>query len=471
MTEEIIDLIEKKLGYEFNNKALLVQAFTRESYAKEQRVKGLDVQSNEQLEYFGDSVLNYLVVCGQLDHFTKVMDNTGLHVLYKEGKLSEFNSHWTDKSMLSKCIDALGIAKYLIMSKGDINQKVNENESVKEDLFESLVGAIWIDSEKDISRIQNIIYSMLNIEFETINVEKNYVSQILEFADKNKYILDKQVEETENNFKAVYTITLDFLPKEGRDWTGTGYGKNIKQAEQNAALDLINTLERYGWYDIKAFPKMNFTLENSINCLQELNQKGYIGEINYTDDAFFSTNKEPYWKVTCKINNYITAFIGTSKSKKEAKKKAAYDALCFIYFQVNKTNEYNPANKHFKFMIDIRAETPELKVFIIDSFEDDFIYKGHLFPENKPYEYFGVNDSFQDGDAWIEFFENGKEALLRYMALFGDFSNVHLKGQELEENLTIFITEEYEKLSKDIKNNGVLLRESLLTIMNKYLNK
>lgn len=122
-------------------------------------------------------------------------------------------------------------------------------------------------------------------------------------------------------------------------------------------------------------------------------------------------------------------------------------------------------------MIDIRAETPELKVFIIDSFEDDFIYKGHLFPENKPYEYFGVNDSFQDGDAWIEVFENGKEALLRYMALFGDFSNVHLKGQELEENLTIFITEEYEKLSKDIKNNGVLLRESLLTIMNKYLNK
>ena len=57
MTEEIIDLIEKKIGYEFKNKALLVQAFTRESYAKEQRVKGLDVQSNEQLEYFGDSVL------------------------------------------------------------------------------------------------------------------------------------------------------------------------------------------------------------------------------------------------------------------------------------------------------------------------------------------------------------------------------------------------------------------------------
>lgn len=123
-------------------------------------------------------------------------------------------------------------------------------------------------------------------------------------------------------------------------------------------------------------------------------------------------------------------------------------------------------------MMDIHAEQPELKVFIIDSFEDDFIYKGHLFPENKPYEYFEVNNSFQDGDAWIEVFEDGRDALLRYMELFGDFfSNVHLKGEELEANLTIFIAEEYKKLSNDIKNNGVLLRESLLTIMNKYLNK
>ncbi len=470
MTEKIIDLIEKKLGYEFKNKALLVQAFTRESYAKEQRVKGLDVQSNEQLEYFGDSVLNYLVVCGQLDRFTKVMDNTGLHVLYKEGKLSEFNSHWTDKSMLSKCIDALGLAKYLIMNKGDTLQHINENECVKEDLFESLVGAMWIDSEKDILRIQNVVYNMLQIEFETTNIEKNYVSQILEFADKNKYFIDKQIQEGENGFQATYTISLGIIPKEGRIWSGTGYGNNIKQAEQNAALELITVLKQHGWYNLKAFSKMNFTLENSINCLQELNQKGYIGEINYTDDACFSSYEVPHWRVTCKIKNYMTTFIGVSRSKKEAKKKAAYDALCFIYRQETETNGYNPSDKHFKFMIDIQAENPELKVFIIDSFEDDFIYKGHLFPDNKPYEYFGVDGSCQDGDTCFEVFENGKDALLRYMELFGDFSNVHLKGQELEENLTKYIEEEYETLSEDIKNNGVLLRESLLEIAKKLEN-
>lgn len=39
MENNIIDAIETKLGYEFKDKALLIQAFTRESYAKEQRVK------------------------------------------------------------------------------------------------------------------------------------------------------------------------------------------------------------------------------------------------------------------------------------------------------------------------------------------------------------------------------------------------------------------------------------------------
>ena len=56
MEKTIIDAIENKIEYEFSNKALLIQAFTRESYAKEQRVKCIDCNLNEQLEYFGDRI-------------------------------------------------------------------------------------------------------------------------------------------------------------------------------------------------------------------------------------------------------------------------------------------------------------------------------------------------------------------------------------------------------------------------------
>ena len=330
MEKEIIDLIEKKLGYVFKNKNLLIQAFTRKSFAEEQRVKGLDVQSNEQLEYFGDSVLNYLVVCGQFDYFAKVEDDKNLHVICEEDKLTEFNSHWTDKFMLSKCIDTLDIAQYLIISKGDINQNINEIQSVKEDLFESIVGAMWIDSDRDISRIQSVVYNMLHIDFEVSDITKNYVSQLLEFADKNKYYLDKEIEEVDNQFKASYTLVLNDL-KADKTLTGMGYGKNIKQAEQNAAFSLIENLEENGLYNVQTFPKMNYDLFNSINCLQELNQKGFIGEISYIDEECFTTYNGRYWRVICKIKNYDTTFVGEAISKKEAKKQAALEALNNIY--------------------------------------------------------------------------------------------------------------------------------------------
>jgi len=469
MEQNIIDAIETKLGYEFKDKALLIQAFTRESYAKEQRVKGLDVQSNEQLEYFGDSVLNYLVVCGQLDNFTKVMDGTGLHVLYKEGKLSEFNSHWTDKTMLSQCIDALGFAQYLIMSKGDINQKANENKSVKEDLFESLIGAMWIDSDKDISRIQNVVYSMLNIKFESANVEKNYYSQFMEFADKNKSKVIRNVTELDGG----YQVELGFSIKEylGIDsdeeeiWTKTGYGKNIKEAEQDAAKNLIDHLDEYGFFDRKKrIPSINFDKDNAINVLQELFQKGYIGEISYEDEACFTTERKPYWKVTCKIANYVVNFIGTDESKKQAKKNAAYDALVFITCQENRLDS-NPQNKLFKFVLNRTNQEEDIHVFVVDSYQD-FVGTGTMYPENKKQEMFLLNNFTTADGIEYETFDDAKEFLFCFMTDCPSNAPAEWYGPE-EMNLRLFIQQEYAKLSDDVKTNGVLLREALLDIKNR----
>ena len=471
MKKEIIDAIETKLGYEFKDKGLLIQAFTRESYAKEQRVKGVDCQSNEQLEYFGDSVLNYLVVCGQLDHFTKVMDGTGLHVLYKEGKLSEFNSHWTDKTMLSDCIDALELAQFLIMSKGDINQKAYENKSVKEDLFESLVGAMWIDSDKDISRIEAKVFKMLGITFDLTNVEKNYVSQLVEYADKNKYHLKKDVNEVSEGYEVKYTISLtdllNLVDVDGineQDWSATGIGRNIKAAEQAAAKELIAILNNYGWFKKKNMPDFSFDTNNAINVLQELNQKGYIGEITYSDSLEFSTERKPYWRVECKIANYVTTFTGTNESKKLAKKDAAYAALLFIKHVVNKNDGYNSAYKHFKFLVNTDGNDEELKVFVIDNMDGNFSYSGHLFPGNKLINNFDVNASFMDENMnMIDAFEDPIKAVIEWTEVYSINKNINDKNK-----FKLYLEEEYNKLTEDIKKNGVLLREKLIEIVNNF---
>lgn len=471
MKKEIIDAIENKIGYVFSNKALLVQAFTRESYAKEQRVKGVDCQSNEQLEYFGDSVLNYLVVSGQLDHFTKVVETSGLHVLYKEGKLSAFNSNWTDKKRLSMAIDALGLADYLIMSKGDILQKANEMPSVKEDLFEALVGAMWIDSNKDTSKIEDKVFKMLGITFDLTNVEKNYVSQLVEYADKNKYHLEKDVNEVSEGYEVKYTISLTDLPNQvdadginEQDWSATGIGRNIKAAEQAAAKELIVILNNYGWFKKQNMPEFSFDTNNAINVLQELNQKGYIGEITYNDSLEFSTERKPYWRVECKVANYATTFTGTNESKKFAKKEAAYAALLFIKHVVNKADGYNSAYKHFKFLVNTDGNDEELKVFVIDNMDGNFSYSGHLFPGNKLINNFDVNASFMDENMnMIDAFEDPIKAVIEWIEVYSINKNINDKNK-----FKLYLEEEYNKLPEDIKKNGVLLREKLIEIVNRF---
>ena len=56
-----IEELEKKIGYVYNNKELLITALTHSSYSNELRAKGKKVECNERLEFLGDSVLSTAV--------------------------------------------------------------------------------------------------------------------------------------------------------------------------------------------------------------------------------------------------------------------------------------------------------------------------------------------------------------------------------------------------------------------------
>ncbi len=224
-------------------------------------------------------------------------------------------------------------------------------------------------------------------------------------------------------------------------------------------------MEKYGWYNVKVIPKIKYDLTKSINVLQELNQKGYIGEVSYEDEACFTTERKPYWRVTCKINNYITSFVGTSESKKEAKKNAAFDALVFIYQHVNQSTGYDPANKDFRLLFDLNEENPELKVFVIDSFED-FVYKGYIFPDNKEMQFFAGNETYALDGKWIETYKNPKEAFVEWMK----YANLGYGGEALEAEINMFIDDEYDKIPEDVKNNGVSLLTTLIELKKKFMD-
>ncbi len=390
--------VEKIIGYEFSNKDLLKQAFTRESYAKEQRVKGKEVYGNEQLEFYGDSVLNYIVISDTFNNFCVV--DKELKVKEKEDKLTNFVSHWTNKTMLSSRIDDLDLAKYLILSKGDLVTNANTKDSVKEDLFEAIVGAMWIDSNKDISKIESVVLKMLNLTYDSNSTKKNEYSELLELKDKKIITLVEQELETNDGF----VITMD-IQGDTYHVFAEAVGNSIKSAKKEAAIKALKEIRRHRNTSIE-IPK--FDLANSINVLQELSQKDIIGEVTY-DDRIKLTKTDDYWEVECSIKEFSNTFIGTSKLKKEAKKEAAYQALSFILRNIN-NDSYNPLNKKELYIFNSEEETIDL--YVVNKIES-FFYKGNIFPSGEYLEMMTAGNY-----PWV--FESIKEVV---MELFKSYFN------------------------------------------------
>ena len=187
LTNEQIREIEKKIHYTFNDSSWLNIAFTRRSHAEEVKMQtGEEILDNEQLEFYGDTVLKYSVVSILSADAFKIGRWDGTTHIRTEEELSNFISFWTDKTMLSTKIQELNISQYLQMSKGDIEKNVHLNLSVMEDLFEAIIGAVWFDSKQDLKKVKYVVLTLLNISFEKVCFQKNPYTILKEFIDKNE---------------------------------------------------------------------------------------------------------------------------------------------------------------------------------------------------------------------------------------------------------------------------------------------
>ncbi|MDE7330526.1 MAG: hypothetical protein K2N30_05535, partial [Clostridia bacterium] len=175
--------IEQQIGYEFENRTLLQQAFTRKSYTAETH----DGNNNEVLEFLGDKVLDLIVVKALSEYYGDVNGRNEYESEYAEGKLTEIKKRLVESKMLAKRIDELGFAEYLIMGKGDKKNNVQNDTHVKEDLFEAILGAVAIDSGWDIDAMQDAVEMMLHLDFYLENGfddKRNYVSLIQQWHQK-----------------------------------------------------------------------------------------------------------------------------------------------------------------------------------------------------------------------------------------------------------------------------------------------
>ncbi|MBQ7977233.1 MAG: hypothetical protein IJ301_01350 [Clostridia bacterium] len=153
-----IDKIEEILGYTFKNKELLKQSFTRRSYSVEN-----SGENNEVLEFIGDNVLDMVVVKNLTGVFDSGISQGQFKSLYNENALTELKKKLVERKKLARRIEELDLAKYLIMGKGEIKNNAQEEDSVKEDLFEAIVGGVALDTAWDFCKIEKVVKNLLSI--------------------------------------------------------------------------------------------------------------------------------------------------------------------------------------------------------------------------------------------------------------------------------------------------------------------
>ena len=238
--------IEDKIGYKFRDKSLLRQAFTRASFCNEaNRTERVGYQSNEVLEFFGDSVLSAVIVTSLIKTKTERYAH-GIKTGLKEGDFSNIRSKLADKRNLSDNITRLGLEKYFIMGEGDAKLGIENERSVKEDLFESVVGAIYIDSGFDMSVVSSAVERMLDLSVYLTKAKapmQSYKNMLQEWcADKKRRMpqpVYKKTSESGPEHNKCYTVACYV----GDECVGEGSGRSVKLAESAAAERALKKLK------------------------------------------------------------------------------------------------------------------------------------------------------------------------------------------------------------------------------------
>ena len=128
-----MEALEEKLGYRFTNRAFLENALTHSSYANENKAKGL--QSNERLEFLGDSVLGMVVA----DYLFRT------HPDLPEGDLTRTRAALVCEGSLVEVAQCLELGAYLKLGKGEEAGGGRERPSIIADAVEAVLAAVYLD--------------------------------------------------------------------------------------------------------------------------------------------------------------------------------------------------------------------------------------------------------------------------------------------------------------------------------------
>lgn len=227
---KFLDKIEQKISYYFKNKTLLSIAFTHRSFTNEN--KEFNQPHNERLEFLGDAVLGLLIS----EFLYKTMSNSD------EGALSYLRSRIVDASSCASFIHELQVEEFLLLGKGEAMNAGRGRETILADLFEALLGAIYLDG--GVESAKHFFFSHFEFTLKALIKEpsRNWKALLQDHFQKKyqkqpRYLL-MNVEGPDHDRIFSMGVYMD------DELLGSGSGSSKKEAEQCAAKDAYEKLEK-----------------------------------------------------------------------------------------------------------------------------------------------------------------------------------------------------------------------------------
>ena len=218
--------LENSLGYEFKNPEYLAHALVHRSWLSGKEIPYWE--NNERLEFLGDSVLNMLV--------TEYLYKTYPHL--PEGDLSKMKSVIVSGQALTKIARSWNLGAYLRVGKGEAKTGGRQRDSLLEDAFEAILGAMYLDS--DIKQCRKFLEKHIFPNVQEVISEAdfiNYKSALLEYMQARSLPAPdyEVVSESGPEHCKIFEMTVMY---DGHEY-GRGKGASKKKAEQEAAKEAL----------------------------------------------------------------------------------------------------------------------------------------------------------------------------------------------------------------------------------------
>jgi len=220
-----IETLEKKLGYEFKDKKLIIEALTHKSYKQP--------YDNERLEFLGDAVLD-LIVGEYL--FTKFRKSN-------EGKLSKIRASLVNETGFDKLARSLDLGEYILLSNAEDNNGGREKPSLLSNAFEAIIGAVYLEAGLEVA--QKIAVRIIESNYDEISLDslfRDFKTTLQEITQASFGITPEYKVMTSRgpDHKKEFEVGV-FI--EGKEYA-RAVGKSKKVAQQIAAEEAVKLLTK-----------------------------------------------------------------------------------------------------------------------------------------------------------------------------------------------------------------------------------